>query len=45
MKRQPLIINTARGGLVDESDLVAALDEGLVGGIGFDVLTTEPPEA
>jgi glycerate dehydrogenase len=43
MKRQPLIINTARGGLVDEQDLVAALDEGLVGGIGFDVLTTEPP--
>ncbi len=43
MKRQPLIINTARGGLVDEGDLVAALDEGLIGGIGFDVLTTEPP--
>ncbi|MGI9513858.1 MAG: D-2-hydroxyacid dehydrogenase [Anderseniella sp.] len=43
MKRQPLIINTARGGLVDEDDLVTALDEGLVGGIGFDVLTTEPP--
>lgn len=43
MKRQPLIINTARGGLVDETDLVAALDEGLVGGIGFDVLTSEPP--
>jgi glycerate dehydrogenase len=43
MKRQPLIINTARGGLVDEADLVAALDEGLVGGIGFDVLTSEPP--
>ncbi|MEM9473193.1 MAG: D-2-hydroxyacid dehydrogenase [Pseudomonadota bacterium] len=43
MKRQPLIINTARGGLVDEEDLVAALDEGLVSGIGFDVLTTEPP--
>ena len=43
MKLQPLIINTARGGLVDEQDLVAALDEGLVGGIGFDVLTAEPP--
>jgi glycerate dehydrogenase len=43
MKRQPLTINTARGGLVDEDDLVTALDEGLVGGIGFDVLTTEPP--
>ncbi len=44
MKRRPLIINTARGGLVDEEDLVAALDAGLIGGAGFDVVTTEPPE-
>jgi glycerate dehydrogenase len=44
MKRRPLIINTARGGLVDERDLVKALDEGLVSGIGFDVLTEEPPD-
>jgi glycerate dehydrogenase len=43
MKRKPLIINTARGGLVDETALVNALDEGLIGGIGFDVLATEPP--
>ncbi len=43
MKRQPLIINTARGGLVDENDLVTALDDGTVSGIGFDVLTVEPP--
>jgi len=43
MKKKPLIINTARGGLVDEAALVAALDEGLISGIGFDVLTTEPP--
>lgn len=45
MRRRPLIVNTARGGLVDEADLVKALDEGLVGGIGFDVLTSEPPKA
>jgi glycerate dehydrogenase len=45
MTRKPLIINTARGGLVNEADLVAALDEGLISGIGFDVLTTEPPKA
>ena len=45
MKRRPLLINTARGGLVDEADLVAALDEGLVRGIGFDCLTSEPPVA
>jgi len=43
MKRKPLIINTARGGLVDEDALVHALDEGLIGGIGFDVLSGEPP--
>ena len=38
-----ILINTARGGLVDEADLVAALDEGLIAGFGFDVLTIEPP--
>jgi glycerate dehydrogenase len=45
MKRKPLIINTARGGLVDEEALVRALDEGLISGIGFDVLSSEPPDA
>ena len=43
MKRKPLLINTARGGLVVEQDVVQALDEGLISGIGFDCLTTEPP--
>jgi glycerate dehydrogenase len=43
MRRRPLIINTARGGLVNEADLVQALDEGLIAGAGFDVLTKEPP--
>lgn len=45
MKRKPLIINTARGGLVNEHDLVEALDEGLIGGAGFDVASAEPPAA
>lgn len=45
MKQQPLIVNTARGGLVDENDLVAALDAGLISGAGFDVVTAEPPAA
>jgi glycerate dehydrogenase len=44
MKRRPLLINASRGGLVDETDLVRALDEGLIGGIGFDCLTSEPPK-
>lgn len=44
MKRSALVINTARGGLVNEKALVAALDEGLIAGAGFDVLTEEPPK-
>jgi len=45
MKRQPLLINTARGGLVVEEDLEQALDEGLVSGAGIDVTLPEPPPA
>lgn len=45
MRRRPLLINTARGGLVVEKDLVTALDEGLISGAGFDCLTSEPPSA
>ena len=45
MARRPLIINTARGGLVDEEALVQALDEGLIAGAGFDVAAGEPPAA
>jgi glycerate dehydrogenase len=45
MKKRPLIINCGRGGLVDEADLVNALDLGLVAGVGFDCLTSEPPRS
>ncbi len=45
MKKQPLLINTARGGLVDEHALVPALLEGKISGAGFDVVSVEPPPA
>jgi glycerate dehydrogenase len=43
MKRTALLINTSRGGLVDEAALIRALDGRLIAGAGFDVLTVEPP--
>jgi glycerate dehydrogenase len=43
MERRPIIVNTARGGLVDEEALHDALTAGRIAGAGFDVVTTEPP--
>ena len=42
MKKGVYIVNTARGPLIDEPALVAALDSGAVGGAALDVVTTEP---
>ena len=44
MKRTAILINTSRGGLVDEQALVEALTQGVIAGAGFDVLTREPPK-
>ena len=43
MKRSALLINTSRGGLVDEQALKTALETGVIAGAGFDVLSQEPP--
>jgi len=43
MKPSSFIVNTGRGGLINENDLATALNNGLIAGAGLDVLSMEPP--
>ena len=44
MEKRPIIVNTSRGPIIDETALIEALKEGGVSGAGLDVLEKEPPD-
>ncbi len=44
MKNTAYLINTCRGGVVNEADLIDALKSGKIAGAGLDVMAAEPPE-
>ena len=44
MKKNCILINTARGGIINEEDLVEALNKNYIFGAGLDVFSNEPPE-
>jgi D-3-phosphoglycerate dehydrogenase / 2-oxoglutarate reductase len=45
MKPSARILNVARGGIIDETALLSALESGTIAGAGIDVFTSEPPKA
>ena len=45
MKKKTILVNTSRGGIVNENDLYQALSSKKILGAGMDVFVTEPPES
>lgn len=45
MKKTAVLINTSRGQVINENDLASALKNGVIAGVGLDVLSVEPPKA
>jgi D-3-phosphoglycerate dehydrogenase len=45
MKKTAVLVNCARGGIVNEADLKEALENGVIAAAGIDVFATEPPDA
>ena len=45
MKKKSILVNTSRGGIVNENDLCIALDSKKIQGAGMDVFVSEPPES
>ena len=45
MKRTAMLVNTARGQLINEHELAEALNSNVIAGAGLDVLSVEPPTA
>ena len=45
MKKTPIIINSSRGSIINENDLLKAYKEKLIGGFALDVYNTEPVRA
>lgn len=44
MQKKPFVINVARGPIIEEKELIQALNEGQISGAGLDVLEKEPPD-